>query len=125
VSININNDKNIPIDPDACYEELASQEELYLEETEEEVVAILTSYVSPSSQSDRSTTIGIRAERESALEIEGIMTDLTSPRMVGNPDEQLVAAVEDLITGDSDDPPLSEDSVQEMLNYSPASGSAQ
>ena len=55
MSININNDKNIPIDPDACYEELASQEELYLEETEEEVVAILTSYVSPASQSDRST----------------------------------------------------------------------
>lgn len=125
MSININNDKNIPIDPDACYEELASQEELYLEETEEEVVAILTSYVSPSSQSDRSTTIDICAERESALEIEGIMTDLTSPRMVGNPDEQLVEAVEELITGDSDDPPLSEDSVQEMLNYSPARGSAQ
>ena len=125
MSININNDKNIPIDPDACYEELASQEELYLEETEKEVVAILTSYVSPSSQSDHSTTIGIWAERESALEIEGIMTDLTSPRMVGNPDEQLVEAVEELITGDSDDPPLSEDSVQEMLNYSPASGSAQ
>jgi hypothetical protein len=47
MSININNDKNIPIDTHACYEELASQEELYLEETEEEVVAILTSYVSP------------------------------------------------------------------------------
>ena len=125
MSININNNKNIPIDPDACYEELASQEELYLEETEEEVVAILTSYVSPSSQSDRSTTIDICAERESVLEVEGIMTDLTSPRMVGNTDEQLVEAVEELITGDSDDPPLSEDSVQEMLNYSPARGSAQ
>ena len=49
MSININNEKNIPIDPDACYEELASQEELYIEEIEEEVVAILTSYVSPSS----------------------------------------------------------------------------
>ena len=45
MSININNDKNTPIDPDACYEELASQEELYLEETEEEVGAILTSYI--------------------------------------------------------------------------------
>ena len=51
------------------------------------------------------------------------MTDLTNPRMVGNPDEQLVEAVEELITGDSDDPPLSEDSVQEMLNDSPARGS--
>ena len=115
MSINANNNKNIPVDKDACYEELASQEELYLEETEEGVVAILTSYVSPSSQRDRSTTIDICAEREAALEIEGIMTDLTSPRMVRNPDEQLVEAVEELITGDSDDPPLSEDSIQEML----------
>ena len=104
MSINVNNDKNIPIDPDACYEELASQEELYLEETEEEVVAILTSYVSPASKSDRSTIIDICAVRESDLEIEGVMTDLTSPRMVGNPDEQLVEAAEELIAGDSDDP---------------------
>jgi len=122
MSININNDKNIPIDTDACYEELASQEELHLEETEEEVVAILTSYVSPASQSDRSTIIDICAERESDLEIEGVMT-VTSPGMVGNPDEQLLDAVEELITGDSDDPPLSEDSVKEMLIDSPARGS--
>ena len=125
MSININNDRNIPTDTDAYYEELASQEELYLEETEEGVVAILTSYVSPSLQSDRSTTMDICAERESTLEIEGITTDLTSPRMVGNPDEQLLEAIEELITGDSDDPPLSEDSVHEMLNYPPARGSAQ
>ena len=124
MSINVNNEKNIPIDPDACYEELASQEELYLEETEEEV-AILTSYVSPASKSDRSTIIEICAERESDLEIERVTTDLTSPPMVGNPDEQLVEAAEELITGDSDDPPLNEDSIQEMLNDSPARGSAQ
>ena len=121
--LNINNDKNIPIDPDACYEELASQEELYFEETEEEVAAILTSYVSPASQSDRSTIIDICRERESDLEIEGVMTDSTSQRIVANPNEQLIDAVEELITGDSDDPPLSEDSVQEMLNDSPARGS--
>ena len=71
MSINSNNNKNIPVDTDACYEEGASQEELYLEETEEEVVAILTSYVSPASQSDRSTIINICAERESDWEIEG------------------------------------------------------
>ena len=78
------------------------KEELYLEETEEEVVAILDSYVSPASQGDRSTIIDICAERESHLEIAGVMTDLTRPRMVGNPDEQLVEAVEELITGDSE-----------------------
>ena len=108
------------INTDACYEEVASQEELYLEETEEEVVAILNSYVSPASQSDRSTIIDTCAERESDFEIERVTTDLTSPPMIGNPDEQLVEATEELITGDSDDPPLSEDSIQEMLNDSPA-----
>jgi hypothetical protein len=111
MSINANNNKNIPVDTDACYEEVASQEELYLEETEEELVAILTSYVSPASKSDRSTIIDIGAERESDLEIERVTTDLTSPPMVGNPDEQLVEAAEELITGDSDDPPLNEDSI--------------
>jgi hypothetical protein len=54
------------------------------------------------------------------LEIEMVMANLTNPRIVRNPDEQIVEAVEELITGDSDDPPLSEDSVQEMLNDSPA-----
>jgi len=111
MSINANNNKNVPVDTDACYEEVASQEELYLEETEEEVVAILTSYVSPASKSDRSTIIDICAERESDLEVERVTTDLTSPPMVGNPDEQLVEAAEELITGDSDDPPLNEDSI--------------
>ena len=111
MSINADNNKNIPVDTDACYEELASQEELYLEETEEEVVAILDSYVSPASQGDRSTIIDICAERESDLEIERVTTDSTSPPMVGNPDEQLVEAAEELITGDSDDPALNEDSI--------------
>jgi hypothetical protein len=122
MSININDDKKIPTDTDACYEEVASQEELYLEKTEEEVVAILTSYVSSASQSDRSTIIDICAERESDLEIKGVKTDLTSPLMVGKPDEQLVEDAEELLTGDSDDPPLSEDSIQEMLSDSPARG---
>ena len=43
MSIHTGNDKNIPIDTEACYETVASQEEIYLEETEEEVRAILTS----------------------------------------------------------------------------------
>jgi hypothetical protein len=72
-----------------------------------------------------SGSLDICAEREFDLEIEGVMTDLTSRRIVGNPDEQVGEAVEELITGDSDDPPLSEDSIQEMLNDLPARGSAQ
>ena len=43
MAISTNKDNNIPPDTDACYETLASQEEIYLEETEEEVRAILTS----------------------------------------------------------------------------------
>jgi hypothetical protein len=41
MSINISNDNNIP--PEVYYQKQASQEELYLEETEQEVRAILTS----------------------------------------------------------------------------------
>ena len=99
----MDNDQNIPMDTDAYYEELAGQEELYLEETEEEVVAILTSYVSLASQNYRSTGIENCGLRES--------------------DEQLVDASEELITGDADDPPLSEEAVQGILNDSPARGS--
>jgi hypothetical protein len=84
--------ENIPIHTDAYYEERASQEELYLEETEEEVVAILTSYVSPASRKNRC-----------AMTAESL-------------DAQLVDASEELITGDADDPPLSEEAVQELLN---------
>jgi hypothetical protein len=45
----------------------------------------------------------------SPLDLQLAMTDLTNPHMVGNADEELVEAIEELITGDSDDPPLSED----------------
>jgi len=71
MSINMDNDQNIPMDTDAYYEELASQEELYLEETEEEVRLILTSYHSPATQNDRSTMRVNCGEREYDLEIEG------------------------------------------------------
>ena len=43
MAINTNKDKNIPTDTEAYYEGLVSQEEIYLEETEEEVRTILTS----------------------------------------------------------------------------------
>jgi len=127
MSINMNNDKNIPIDTDAYYEyyeELASQEELYLEETEEEVSAILTSYVSSASRSVRSIMAENCRLREPDLEIRGSMTDpKNNPRIAESRAEQLVDASEELITGDADDPPLSEEAVQEMLNDSPAGGS--
>ena len=120
----MDNDQKIPMDTDAYYEELASQEELYLEETEEEVVAILTSYVSSASQNDRSIVTENCGLREPDLEVRGSMTDpKNNPRIAEGLDEQLVDASEELITGDADDPPLSEEAVQEMLNDSPDRGS--
>ena len=127
MSINMNNDQNIPIDTDAYYEyyeELASQEELYLEETEEEVRAILTSYVSSASGVARSIVTENCWLREPDLEVRGSMTEpKNNPRIAESLDEQIVDASEELITGDADDPPLSKEAVQEMLNDSPAGGS--
>ena len=51
------------------------------------------------------------------------MTDpKNNPRIAESLDEQLVHASEELITGDADDPPLSEETVQQMLNDSSARG---
>jgi hypothetical protein len=91
MSIDKSNNENIPAHTKAYYEELASQEELYLEETEEEVRAILIS-------DDPSMT-----------------ETNNSPCIAESHDEQLDHAAEELITGDSDDPPLSEETVAEML----------
>ena len=44
MSINIDDDNEIRVDLDAYYEMIASQEEIYLEETEEELRAFLISY---------------------------------------------------------------------------------
>jgi hypothetical protein len=70
--------ESIPAHTDDYYEAIASQEELYLEEVEENLRAILTSKTN------------------------------TAYREAGSFDEQLDLAAEDLLTGDSDDPPLSE-----------------
>jgi hypothetical protein len=43
MSINKDKEKNIPPDKEACCETVASQEEIYLETTEEELRASLTS----------------------------------------------------------------------------------
>ncbi len=82
-----NNDRSISTETDAYYEAVASQEELYLEETEEEVHMILESY-DPSSLQDESRN------------------------------EQRQHAIEELLTGDSDDPPLSEELVDEIVDSS-------
>jgi hypothetical protein len=84
MSICSSEDQN-PTYTEAYYEEQANQEEVYLEETEEEMRVILVSY---------------------------------DPTLSGNENlsEQREDAAEELITGDSDDPPMSEESIDEMLS---------
>jgi hypothetical protein len=99
MSINMSNDKmipkNVPTDADARDATVASQEERYLEKTEEKLRAILIS-------EDPSTYV----QQETACVDCCFVTDL---------DEELDHAAEELITGDSDDPPLSEENVVEIL----------
>jgi len=48
------------------------------------------------------------------------MTDANDdPRTAENLEEQLNYAAEELITGDADDPPLSEETVMDMLTVTP------
>ena len=116
MSSNMNSDKNIPPDSEAHYEELACQEEIYLEETEEELRVILTSDDPPPSLTTAEYSQSIRGEREIDCEVNRSMADAkNNPRMAESPDEPLVDAAEKLITGDSDDPPLSEEEVVETL----------
>jgi hypothetical protein len=102
MSINIGDDKKLPTDTEAYYETVASQEEIYLEEAEEEVRAILTSDY-PSSLTKQTVSI---TEEDSYS------------RLTERVDEQLDQAAQELIAGDSDDPPLSDDAVAEMLRVS-------
>ena len=77
-------DENISCQTEACYEERAWREEIYLEETVEELRMVLESDDPSSPQNDSSI-------------------------------KQREQAVEELIIGDSDDPPLSEETVEDML----------
>jgi hypothetical protein len=100
MSIYKSNDEKIPTDTEAYYEAVASQEEIYLEETEEELRAILI-FGDPS---------------PSRREVKRSVSDANNdPRVAESLDEQLNHAAEELITGYSDDPPLSEEAVVEML----------
>lgn len=100
MSINVSNDKmipkNIPTDTDAYDETVASQEEIYLEKTGEKLREILIS-------EDPSTYV----------QQETVCVDCCF--VADSLDEELDHAAEELITGDSDDPPLSEEAVVEIL----------
>jgi len=87
------NDENSSTDTEACYEAVASQEEIYLEDTEEELRMILA-------------------------------IDDSSPSQGESLSDQREHAAEELITGDSDDPPLNEEAVEEMLRVPRIPGSS-
>ena len=76
--------KDPSMDSETYCEAVASQEEIYLEETEEELRMILEC-----DDETSASAVNLKTQQEDAAE--------------------------ELITGDSDDPPLSEERVEEML----------
>lgn len=114
--MNMDNDNDIPTDPEAYYEAIASQEEIYLEETEEQLRAILISYDPTPSQNNGSTFAN--GERKRDWGRRSISGTNHEPRMAESPDEQLEQIAEELITGDSDEPPICNETVVEMLKVS-------
>ena len=81
-------------DAEVYYETVASEEEIYLEETEEEVFEVLIT------------------EDESTLRKDPLNRTCVGETL----NEQRIHAAEELITGDSDDPPLSEEDVSKLLS---------
>ena len=103
MAINANNDKNIPIETESCYETPASQEEIYLEETEEEVLTILTSDDQSPSKTTAKYWRSKIEEMELDWEVEIHGRQIDDPRIAANREKQLDHATEELITDDSDD----------------------
>lgn len=89
-----NDDENPTTDREAYYEIVASQEEIYLEETEEAVHMALETADPCFSNED----------------VNG------SSRLEETLNEQLHHAAEELIAGDADDPPLSPETITGMLS---------
>jgi len=98
MSIDTSKGGSAPLDPDACYEVLASQEEIYLEEKEEELRTILIF-------------------EEFSAKDEGGGTAMSEPddKTCESVDKQLEQAAEELIDGDADDVPLSQETIASML----------
>jgi hypothetical protein len=110
MSIEKNSDVSVQNYTEAHYEELASQEEIYLEEREERARAVLISENPPPS--------GLGSGSGSPAEKRSVTDASNTPAIADNADEQLDHAAEELITGDSDDPPLSDEAVVKMLRAS-------
>jgi hypothetical protein len=99
-----------------CYEAIASQEEVYLEETEEELRMVLIAEDSNQSRASSSISINLYGEeRINCMLMETKDNDRSLVVEVLN--EQLNHSVEELIAGDSDDAPLSDELLEQMLRH--------
>ena len=116
--INKNGGNGTPAHSEAYYEIIASQEQIYLEEIEEKLRAILISYDPYSSRRNGSASAKAHGEKE----LDGGSTSIFEANLdrclPETPDEYLQHIAEELITGDSDDPPICAETVVEMLNVS-------
>jgi len=109
-------DESILTDTNAYYETVASHEETYLEETEEELRVILISKDPSSSQNYNCRFVENCIDRKPDFEVKRSMIQTSGDvRIAQGFDDQLNQAAEELITGDSDDPPLGEDAVAELV----------
>ena len=107
-----------PTGTEAYYETIASQEEIYLEAVEEELRAFLISYDPYPSRSGDSISAKTPGERNLDPKRRSISEASNDPYRAASLDEQLELIAEELITGDSDDPPICHEAVVEMLKVS-------
>jgi hypothetical protein len=105
MSIDMRNWQNLQSDVEIYYEIVASQEEVYLEEIEEELRMILS--VEDSAQSVSSEQM---VRRKVVM-----LTSNSHSGIAETVDEERSHAAEELITGDSDDAPLSDEAITDML----------
>lgn len=117
MSMNADDAPDTPKHTDAYYETIASQEEIYMEETEETLRAILISY-DPYPRSNGSTLAETDGEGKLDQGRRSISEANSDPWMAESLDEQLQHIAEQLITGDSDDPPIGHEAILEMLKVS-------
>ena len=99
--------ENNQIHTESYYEEVASEEEIYLEEREERARTVLIS--------ESSFQSGLTRDNGSPGVNSSLPVINTPPREESGGATELDDATQELVTGDSDDPPLSDEAVEEML----------
>jgi hypothetical protein len=98
---------------DSYYEAVANQEEVYLEETEEELRMILIREDSNESQANGFGSTDTYTEQTHGMVTSAMAKSASQMAQVNR--KQLYDAVQELIAGDPDDAPLSEEEVERML----------